>query len=1370
MPWLLFFNGIFFYYLFRSINSTIMSFPSIVPGFVWLAVCLGLCLPLSSQVMLHESERQENHFKFEKVDHETTDWWQEHHQPRPNVWRAERLFNAYFAAHPREKSLQKKLFIRWLQDARLSVSPTGEYLPHQARVSAVNSTGARTVTGTWSAIGPNYAERTTCGTTSSLTGGFCDRVYINPYNTNNLFAGYSYGGLWVSQNQGQTWTLTDAEFANGTNTYANRDYYYGDIEASQLNPDLVFAATEAGLLKSADGGQHWAMCPQLNRTAQPNTRPYYLALSQATVDVALATFGRQVFRSTDGGTTWSLVFDHANGGPNHTYTSQYNNNSTFGIYQRNYNFFGLEADHNDPSVFYLGGFNANDEPCVYKSTDGGASFALLVNLPAATGVNWPGSLHLRTIPAQPDRFYVFGQFANGNMYRFNEDGTLAGENLLNAYVEAGDVNWLDENSVYAGFYGASSILKSANGGRDFTDMTSGYGGCPKYVHPDVRDIDVVGDMVLIGSDGGIALSTDAMENVYSVGREISSIDLWGFSSSAHSDILSAGCDHGPTKIRRYAGDNGWISRGGGDAGQTSVNQSNDRWIYFDHGYGIFKTELAADHSFLSTEAINPGISLHRVAFHPHFYQTAYGIAGTRVAITEDNFTSFQTFYDFNETVNRILISPTDPQVFYVLLTNRKIRKSVDGGASWTTITPAAAAAAGQTNITDIAVGDDPAHLWAAYGNWQTAAKILQSTDGGATWVNITSPNLPTTPVNQLVYQRGTDGGIYLAFNGQSGVYYRNNTMPRFEPLGEGLPMLGYVQNIYAVPGRGKYRMGSSRGAWEHEVYEPSTRPVAGFAVSSNTNRCHLTPISFFQNSMHSAGPVTYQWAFPGGTPATSTAANPLVSYAELGEYDVSLTITDEFGTTATTTRTNFITVEPSICRPDELADKNVDLPVGNTNRLALNQVPIHSAEFTITAWVQLHELQKSFSQIVSYQTDNDNRFGLGFAFMGYTPNTNLVFTSPDVPYGMTSTINLGINAWHYLAITYSSTEVKIYLDGQAPWVRTGNFRPLDFTLAPFFINSDIHNQGGNFHGEIDELAFYDRVLTQEEIREKRHLVKNLDQEDRLVTYYQFNQYDPATSTLYELVSGHPSVVLNSLVSDHSPIPVAGGAVVRIPGVGSGAYDFSGADVLLDFPAGSAPPQGEVVVTRLDGMLNQSPPDVAALSASYWVVNNYGTVATNLDATVTLLGSGIVNSGSNTVYTLHQRPANATAAWTETQPGNAAANDGVAFAHVTDLGQLLLSANTVTSTAVPGAGVEQSLVTLSPNPARDYLDVLFAATARGGYRCVVVDALGQVVFQEQLNGAAGIRHRLNLRGIPKGSYFLVLKGATGALESHKFVVE
>ena len=53
-----------------------------------------------------------------------------------------------------------------------------------------------------------------------------------------------------------------------------------------------------------------------------------------------------------------------------------------------------------------------------------------------------------------------------------------------------------------------------------------------------------------------------------------------------------------------------------------------------------------------------------------------------------------------------------------------------------------------------------------------------------------------------------------------------------------------------------------------------------------TQRCGL-PVHFRNFSTEGA---TYNWSFPGGTPATSSEANPIVTYAKKGTYDVTLTV------------------------------------------------------------------------------------------------------------------------------------------------------------------------------------------------------------------------------------------------------------------------------------------------------------------------------------------------------------------------------------------------------------------------------------------------------------------------------------------------
>jgi len=56
-------------------------------------------------------------------------------------------------------------------------------------------------------------------------------------------------------------------------------------------------------------------------------------------------------------------------------------------------------------------------------------------------------------------------------------------------------------------------------------------------------------------------------------------------------------------------------------------------------------------------------------------------------------------------------------------------------------------------------------------------------------------------------------------------------------------------------------------------------------------------------------PVSWQWDIPGGTPSSSTAQNPVVSYTEAGTYAVTLTVANGEGEAATATFTNFVRID-----------------------------------------------------------------------------------------------------------------------------------------------------------------------------------------------------------------------------------------------------------------------------------------------------------------------------------------------------------------------------------------------------------------------------------------------------------------------------
>src|SRR6185436_20283 len=76
--------------------------------------------------------------------------------------------------------------------------------------------------------------------------------------------------------------------------------------------------------------------------------------------------------------------------------------------------------------------------------------------------------------------------------------------------------------------------------------------------------------------------------------------------------------------------------------------------------------------------------------------------------------------------------------------------------------------------------------------------------------------------------------------------------------------------------------------------------------------CEGNTVLFSDFTMNLNGtPITRQWDFMGGTPATDTSANPLIQYNTAGTYDVTLTVTNSAGTD-TKTVTGMVIVSPAM--------------------------------------------------------------------------------------------------------------------------------------------------------------------------------------------------------------------------------------------------------------------------------------------------------------------------------------------------------------------------------------------------------------------------------------------------------------------------
>jgi PKD repeat protein len=106
---------------------------------------------------------------------------------------------------------------------------------------------------------------------------------------------------------------------------------------------------------------------------------------------------------------------------------------------------------------------------------------------------------------------------------------------------------------------------------------------------------------------------------------------------------------------------------------------------------------------------------------------------------------------------------------------------------------------------------------------------------------------------------------------------------------------------------------------------PGCSPVAAFQ-SDLRSACVGSPVHFSDRS--TGPPSAWQWSFPGGSPATDTSANPVVTYAQPGTYAVTLTVSNALGT-ATQADTAWITASNPLSAPNtEGFEASSNLPAG----------------------------------------------------------------------------------------------------------------------------------------------------------------------------------------------------------------------------------------------------------------------------------------------------------------------------------------------------------------------------------------------------------------------------------------------------------
>jgi photosystem II stability/assembly factor-like uncharacterized protein len=657
--------------------------------------------------------------------------------------------------------------------------------------------------------------------------GRVHKVYIEPWNTNNIWVCSSTGGLWKSTDAGLSWqVLTDNLPTLSTS----------DIAIDPNNPSIIYLATGEnnfspetpgkGIFKSTDGGISWAYLSQ-----DPNSTNIFagiifkLVLHPVNSNTILTAGSSGLKLSSDGGLTWSTKFINR--------------------------FYDIELNPSSPDTIYA--CNANT---IYRSTDAGNSWtALNTGIPTVSK-----RIELAVSPDGPNYVYALVQnssYGFGGLYRSTDAGntwTLQSTspnvlgNVLNLASTTGGRSYCEltadptnKDKIYTA--GNFYVCKSIDGGVTFVPAsnwigpytTTGNGVSSNYVHVDMHDIQhhpTLSNVVYVGCDGGVFKTENGGTSWSILGSEMHIAQIYRIGTYASNpDTLGYGTQDNSHYIKKG---NSFVQEGSLDGMEIAFNPNNSNTFYYVAQNGRF--------IFRNRNGVNTNISINEFGSWVAPFFLDIENPDTLYVALEDVYVSYNrgtTWTNIsNGTVSNVdktamLQAPSNPNIIY-LTTDTILYKSTDRGLSWSTL--GRPVSSGFTMISYIAIDhNDPQHLWISCANYISGNKVYESTDGGISWTNL-SLNLPNFPVNCIVHENNSNNGLYVGT--EYGVYYYNSSLGSWIDFNNQLPNV-IVMELEIAPSIGKIRAGTyGRGLWESDIYSNTT---SNTAINANIENAIFFP-------------------------------------------------------------------------------------------------------------------------------------------------------------------------------------------------------------------------------------------------------------------------------------------------------------------------------------------------------------------------------------------------------------------------------------------------------------------------------------------------------------------------------------------------
>ena len=636
-------------------------------------------------------------------------------------------------------------------------------------------------------------------------------------------AGYTGGGLWRTDDAGISWrNISDGFFRTGS---------VGAIAVAPSDVNVIFVGTGEhairgqsstygdGVYKSTDQGRTWknvglAATRQISavRIHPQNTEVVYVA---AQGDRWKGTPDRGIYRTTDGGKTWTLVLK--------------GENATSGASD-------LSMDPTNPRILYAAFWDHQRVPWrvrsggagsgIWKSLDGGDTWTRLTEgLPKLMG-----KIGVAVSPANPDRVFAIVEAEQGGLFRSDDAGKtwrlLSGDRLIQTrswyYMKV----FADPKNAEVVWVLNAPIMRSIDGGRTFATVQATHGdNHALWINPDDPRY------MINGNDGGASITLDGAKSWSAQDNQPTS---QFYHVTVDDDfpykLYSGQQDNSSVVIRSRSnsggiGERDWWSGAGCESANIGVSAENPRYVYGGCYQGLIdeldqQTWMSRDvmaypemnlteptdktkYRFNWTAPIVVSQHNDQVVFHggnvlfrtrdrgqswapisPDLTRndkTRQGWGGEPITNEGAGGEVYGTIFVIEE-------SPHDANTIYVGTDDGLVQVTRDAGVTWTNITPSAA---GDGLVNEIEVSPhDAATVYVAFRKDRVGdptPHVFKSTDAGRSWTRMVTGLREGEPVR--VVREDTERRGLLYAGTETGVYVSYDGGMRWQPFSGNLPVV-----------------------------------------------------------------------------------------------------------------------------------------------------------------------------------------------------------------------------------------------------------------------------------------------------------------------------------------------------------------------------------------------------------------------------------------------------------------------------------------------------------------------------------------------------------------------------------------------------